>query len=161
MPDFTPAPVSTTISAPSAFSFLTVSGVAATRGSAASTSAGTAIFMEPPRGRERSNEEIGHQDEQDNEENDAPFGQRDEHRVGGLVLGIIIAVRRRVFDLTVVGHLDSPHKCCSPELAQLGSKGNGAKSPPRSGGRSLGKTGLGERRGLPPADLGKGEFLDR
>src|ERR1700685_522613 len=41
MPDFTPAPGSTTTSAPSAFIFLTVSGVAATRGSAASLSRAT------------------------------------------------------------------------------------------------------------------------
>src|ERR1044072_2470067 len=131
MPDFTPAPVSTTTSAPSAFIFLTVAGVAATRGSAGSASAGTAIFMMPPvRGavwQVGSDEEIGHQSEQDNQENDAPLGHRDEHRVGGFVLGIIVAVRRRVFDLTVVGHLDSPPNAAGGELAQLAGKGNGAQ----------------------------------
>jgi hypothetical protein len=45
MPDFTPAPGSTATSAPSAIIFLTVSGVAATRGSPASVSAATAIFI--------------------------------------------------------------------------------------------------------------------
>src|SRR5215469_14514735 len=48
MPDFTPAPVSTATSAPSARIFFTVSAVAATRGSAGSISAGTATFMMPP-----------------------------------------------------------------------------------------------------------------
>src|SRR5258707_1338553 len=131
MPDFTPAPVSTTTSAPSTFSFFTVSGVAATRGSAGSASAGTAIFMMPPnpvRGavwQDGSDEEIGHQGEQDDEENDAPLRHRDEHRIGGFVLGVVIAIRRRVFDLTVVGHLDSPLNASRGELAQLGGKGNG------------------------------------
>src|SRR6185436_10517817 len=112
MPDFTPAPVSTTISAPSALSFFTVSGVAATRGSAGSASAGTAIFIMPPNPwsslAARSDEEISHQDQQDDKKDDAPLGERDEHRIGGFVLGVVVAVCRRVFDLAVVGHLDSP-----------------------------------------------------
>src|SRR5580704_19361443 len=45
MPDLMPAPGSMAISAPSAFIFFTVSGVAATRGSAGSISTGMAIFM--------------------------------------------------------------------------------------------------------------------
>ena len=48
MPEARPAPVLTFISAPSPASFFTVSGVAATRVSAASVSAGTAISMEAP-----------------------------------------------------------------------------------------------------------------
>jgi len=43
MPDFVPAPGSTATSAPSPFIFLTVSGVAATRPSAGSTSRATAM----------------------------------------------------------------------------------------------------------------------
>src|SRR5712671_5808885 len=110
MPDFTPAPVST-ITSPNAFIFLIVSGVAATRGSPGSVSAGTAIFMMPLASEERregSDEEISHQAQQDDQKADAPFGQRDERRVGVLVFRIVVAVRRCVFDLTVVGHLDSP-----------------------------------------------------
>src|SRR5690349_8054248 len=45
MPDLTPAPGSMATSAPSAIIFFTVSGVAATRGSAGSISTGMAIFM--------------------------------------------------------------------------------------------------------------------
>src|SRR6201996_7452465 len=47
-PDLIPAPGSTAISTPSALNFLTVSGVAATRGSEASISLATAIFIGPP-----------------------------------------------------------------------------------------------------------------
>src|SRR5262245_15004584 len=54
MPDFVPASGSTAISAPSAFIFLTVSGVAATRLSFASISRVTAMRIHPPpRGAER------------------------------------------------------------------------------------------------------------
>src|SRR5450759_1190413 len=45
MPEARPAPRATTTSAPSALNFLTVSGVAATRGSATSASAAIAILM--------------------------------------------------------------------------------------------------------------------
>src|SRR5450830_1275714 len=45
MPEARQAPRATTTSAPSALNFLTVSGVAATRGSAASVSAAIAILM--------------------------------------------------------------------------------------------------------------------
>src|SRR5579875_2791747 len=48
MPEALPAPRATTISAPSALNFLTVSGVAATRGSLASVSRATAIRMTTP-----------------------------------------------------------------------------------------------------------------
>src|SRR5690348_16378901 len=122
MPDFTQAPVSTTTSAPRPLSFLTVSGVAATRGSAASTSAGTAIFIDATRGSSRtagggvsggvSDQEISHQAQQDDEETDHPFGERDEILVGPFVLGIVVAVSRRVFDLTVVGHIWNLHLQC-------------------------------------------------
>src|SRR5258705_9915115 len=47
IPDLVPAPGSTAISAPSAFIFLTVSGVAATRPSAASASRATAMRIHP------------------------------------------------------------------------------------------------------------------
>src|SRR4051812_47725061 len=47
-PDLTPAPGSTATSTPSALNFLTLSGDAATRGSAGSISLATAIFMGPP-----------------------------------------------------------------------------------------------------------------
>src|SRR5258708_5737008 len=54
MPDLVPAPGSTATSAPSAFIFLTVSGVAATRSSPASTSRATAMRIHPsPRERRR------------------------------------------------------------------------------------------------------------
>src|SRR5438445_7352024 len=52
-PDLTPAPGSTTTSAPSALNFFTVSGDAATRGSDGSISLATAIFMRPPLARTR------------------------------------------------------------------------------------------------------------
>src|SRR5262245_37840981 len=48
MPDFVPAFGSTATSAPSAFIFLTVSGVAATRFSPASISRATAMRIHPP-----------------------------------------------------------------------------------------------------------------
>src|ERR1700723_1098045 len=48
MPDLTPAPGSTASSAPRPIIFLTVSGVAATRGSPGSDSAATATFINPP-----------------------------------------------------------------------------------------------------------------
>src|SRR6266566_4140765 len=47
MPDLTPAPGSTASSAPNALSFLTVSGVAATRGSAASLSRAIPMRIHP------------------------------------------------------------------------------------------------------------------
>src|ERR1700753_1210937 len=47
-PDLIPAPGSTAISTPSALNFFTVSGDAATRGSARSISLATAIFIGPP-----------------------------------------------------------------------------------------------------------------
>src|SRR5882757_2343805 len=53
MPDLVPAPGSTAISAPSAFIFLTVSGVAATRSSPASSSRATAMRIHPSPGERR------------------------------------------------------------------------------------------------------------
>src|ERR1700744_5895290 len=50
-PDLIPAPGSTATSTPKALNFLTVSGLAATRGSDGSISLATAIFMEPPAAR--------------------------------------------------------------------------------------------------------------
>src|SRR4029077_6813990 len=47
-PDLMPAPGSMAISTPSALNFFTVSGEAATRGSAGSISLATAIFIRPP-----------------------------------------------------------------------------------------------------------------
>src|SRR5216684_4784718 len=49
--DLMPAPGSTAISTPSALNFFTVSGEAATRGSAGSISLATAIFIRPPAAR--------------------------------------------------------------------------------------------------------------
>jgi len=54
---------------------------------------------------EHADEEIGHSDQKDHEEADHPLGQRNEHLIGADVLGIIVAVRRCVFDLAVVGHV--------------------------------------------------------
>src|SRR5271157_3444219 len=100
MPEATPAPASTTTSAPSAPIFFTVSGVAPTRRSVLSLSAGTPTFMLPPgspllltldapfqrfdgRGaREagndaRSSKENGHQDEDDHDYRQTPPHQLD------------------------------------------------------------------------------------
>src|SRR5437588_3043211 len=107
-----PAPDCTTTSAPSAFIFFTVSGVAPTRGSK-SDSAGIAIFMMPPSGDRRSDEEISHRDQQDDNEPDNPLGQRQKQVVGALVLGVVVAVRRCVFDLAVVGHFVLRNKSLS------------------------------------------------
>src|SRR5437667_6312489 len=101
MPDFTPAPGSTATCAPSATIFLTVSGVAATRGSPGSVSAAIAIFMRPPTaagqcGRlatgaapqrsSRSGQEISHEDKDGDDDGDIPFHQREEPLVHTLVL---------------------------------------------------------------------------
>src|SRR5262245_24615292 len=116
-------------SAPRPISFLTVSGVAATRGSPASISRGMAIFMMPPRGcrppsdrppRIWSDEEISHQDEQDDDEGNAGFGEREEHPVGVLVFRIVIAGCGRVFDLAMVGHVRSP-RCSGRVVAFVGA----------------------------------------
>src|SRR5580704_8870336 len=130
MPDFSPAPGSTATSAPSAIIFLTVSGVAATRGSPASTSPATATFMIPPTAanawsgrwgywlragrfaadRERrpgSDEEIRQQDQNDDDDANNTFHQRDKMSVGLHMRGVVVARRRRVLDLTVVVHCAS------------------------------------------------------
>src|SRR5262245_1576747 len=118
MPDFTPAPCSTATSAPSETNFFTVSGVAATRGSPGSVSAAIAIFMKPPTAarllrravRARapeaptSGQKIRHPQEDDCDDDDVPLHQREEHPVGALVLGVIVAFRRCVFRGPVRGH---------------------------------------------------------
>src|SRR5918996_1279223 len=121
MPDLTPAPGSTATSAPSPIIFLTVSGVAATRGSDGSDSAPTAIFMLPltaPFGRSiwwltkaaRSgkppglDQEVGHPGHDEDDDDDPPFHQRQEVQVGLLVGGVVVAVRDRIFRGAVRGH---------------------------------------------------------
>src|SRR5215213_2209474 len=112
MPDFTPAPLCTTTSAPSALIFFTVSGVAATRGSG-SVSAGIATFMRPPRrpssrnGPAGSDEEISHPEQEDDQEADDPFRHRQKQVIGALVLGVVVPVRRCVLDLAVVDHVSA------------------------------------------------------
>src|SRR6185312_15345965 len=128
-----PAPGSTATSAPSAISFLTVSGVAATRGSSGSVSAAIAIFMTPPEDKEDhygrtgqrprmplggprscgSGQEIGHKAEDQHDDDEVPLQQFDEQFVGTLVRVVIIARGGRVFDHAVVGHRDSPLLLCS------------------------------------------------
>src|SRR6185312_4721832 len=108
MPDFTPAPGSTATSAPSATSFLTVSGVPATRGSAGSVSAAIAIFMQPPgaaevensgttqqppawRSEAGSDEEISHQNQDDHDGDDVPLQELEEQLVGLLMRLVVVA----------------------------------------------------------------------
>src|SRR4051812_16047513 len=108
MPDFTPAPGCTATSAPSPIIFLTVSGVAATRGSDGSASAATAIFIMPPTAARshrrrceasgceepnRSGQEIGHPDQDDDDKSQGPFHERQKTQIGLLMRGIVIAVR--------------------------------------------------------------------
>src|SRR5262249_24203974 len=114
MPDLTPAPDSTATVAPRPIIFLTVSGVAATRGSPASLSAITATFMDPPTARLplyaraapaiRSHQEKRHQDKDHDDHRQRYFHQRNEVAIGVLVRGIVIARCGRVFDLGVLGH---------------------------------------------------------
>src|SRR5271154_5171053 len=113
-PDLIPAPGSTATSAPSPIIFLTVSGVAATRGSPASVSAATATFMIPPTaarplsGRCRyssgSGQENRHQDQDRDDDCHHHFHQRDEIAVGLFVSGVVVARCGCVFDLAMVGH---------------------------------------------------------
>src|SRR5258708_40034671 len=104
MPALTPAPGCTATSAPSPISFLTVSGVAATRGSDGSASAPTAIFIMPPtaariwrargpRGGEpdRSGQKNSHPDDDEDDKAPHPFHQRGEVLVGLLVRGVVLA----------------------------------------------------------------------
>src|SRR5579862_3892770 len=72
-----PAPRATTTSAPSAVSFLTVSGVAATRGSPASVSRATATRMRLSRPRRRHAARLRNRGINENQEAD------DEGDVGG------------------------------------------------------------------------------
>src|SRR6202034_3572740 len=115
MPDLNPAPGSTATSAPRPTIFLTVSGVAATRGSPESVSATTATFINPPTaamaGNQpmsvfavRSRQEIRHPDNNDDDDCHRHFHQRDEIAVRLFMSGVIVARRKRVLDFTVIGH---------------------------------------------------------
>src|ERR1700692_4800666 len=115
MPDLIPAPGSTATSAPRPIIFLTVSGVAATRGSPASVSAATATFINPPTAarpaladvgilRFRSSQENRHQDKDGDDHRHDDFHQGDEIAVRLFVSGVIVARCSRVFDLGVIGH---------------------------------------------------------
>src|SRR5579862_7675254 len=124
-------------SAPSPAIFLTVSGVAATRGSSASISAGTATFIFPPasaflkprvggqlgpyetarrpqpatapqRARYRSGEEVRHQNQNDDHHRDGSPHQPDKQMIGPFMSGHVVAAGARVFDLAVVGHRFPP-----------------------------------------------------
>src|SRR5207237_9418573 len=105
-PGFAPPPLSPAPSAPRPRIFLTVSGVAAPRGSAGSSSAGTATFMMPPAaaglgtsraGREgpppagsrvdASGEENGHADEDHNHNRPGPLQRRQYVLIGSLSHG--------------------------------------------------------------------------
>src|SRR6516225_5983762 len=106
MSDLTPAPACTATVAPSATIFLTVSGVAATRGSSASVSAITATFMNPPPARRvRSRQEKCHKYQDHDDDRERHFNQRNETAVHLFVSGIIIASCARVLDLGVIGHI--------------------------------------------------------
>src|SRR5882724_3182214 len=112
-PDLTPAPGSTATSTPSALNFFTVSGEAATRGSAGSISLATAIFMRPPDAArrahktgvaatpggatsDRSDQEDRHQDQDERNRHRSIFHERDEALIGRLMGRIVHAVGRRV-----------------------------------------------------------------
>src|SRR6202165_3319312 len=148
-----PAPASTRTSAPSARIFFTLSGVAATRGSVSSASAGMAIFMLPPGPRSdctdaqavpmrrpaaarghvwNSGEENGHGQENDGDHHQGAFHQSDEKPIGALALGEIIAGLIRGFDPSVVGHRVLPIRgeTIGFRLAQLPSEGNAALPVP-------------------------------
>src|ERR1700749_1383133 len=130
-PDLMPAPGSTATSAPSALNFFTVSGEAATRGSAESISLATALFMGPPDGARRaqtrrcagagrrnledgSGQEDRHQGEDDDDGRRAVFHQLDEALIGGLMGRIIHAVGGRVGHFAMICHCCPQSKvdCC-------------------------------------------------
>src|ERR1700691_4072392 len=109
-----PAPGSTVTSAPRPMSFLTVSGVAATRGSPESVSAAIATFINPPTAAwpanrpmsvcvVRSTEEIRHQDNDGGDHCDHHLRQANESLVGSFMSGVIVALRGRIFDFGVIG----------------------------------------------------------
>src|SRR6201999_2796180 len=146
-PDLRPAPGSIATSAPSALNFFTVSGEAATRGSAGSISLATAIFMRPPESARRtpielapalrsaifeigSDEEVGHQDEDDCTRHRAVFHQLDETLIGRFMGRIIHAVGGRVGYFAMFRYCC--HCCpqlvfdCCEELPQSREQGNGA-----------------------------------
>src|SRR3954466_5266448 len=134
MPDFSPAPGSIATSAPRPTSFLTVSGVAATRDSEGSDSAPIAIFMLSPaadlsgrvmRPQRCSDQEKGHQSDDDDDRAAAPLHQGDEVPVGLLVRGIVITLCDRIFHSIVRGH----HAVLSKsKRSQAGEFKNGAHS---------------------------------
>jgi hypothetical protein len=95
---------------------LTVSGVAATRGSSVPVSAITATFINPPLARRvSSRQEICHEYEDHDDDGERHLHQRDEIAVRQFVSGIIIASCGRVLDLSVIGHshLSKRQTCCS------------------------------------------------
>src|SRR5262252_4796613 len=102
MPDLTPAPACTATVAPSATIFLTVSGVAATRGSSASASAITATFINPPSARRvSSRQEKCHEDKDHDDDRQRHLN---EIAIRLFVSGIVITSCGRVLDLSVIGH---------------------------------------------------------
>src|SRR5690348_820633 len=128
-PDLMPAPGSTTTSAPSVLNFFTVSGEAATRGSAGSISLATAIFIRPPESARRahktgvapprpaqplkgSGQEDRHQADDDDDGGRAVFHQLDETLIGRLMGGVIHAVGGRVSHFAMICH-------CSPQSVSL------------------------------------------
>src|ERR1700744_2398066 len=146
-PDLRPAPGSIATSTPSALNFFTVSGEAATRGSAGSISLATAIFMRPPESARRtsielapalrsaifeigSDEEVGHQDEDDCNRHRAVFHQLDETLIGRFMGRIVHAVGGRVGYFAMFRYCC--HCCpqlvfdCGEELPQSRGQGNGA-----------------------------------
>jgi hypothetical protein len=111
---------------------LTVSGVAATRGSPASISAATAIFIIPPvtkltsaadpretvaAFKVRLGEKDRHQDDNDDDHRESGFHQGYEISVALLVRGQIVPGRCRVFDIGMIGHRISPIGSIVADLA--------------------------------------------
>src|SRR5581483_297552 len=109
MPAFTPAPFSTATSAPKPARRFTVSGVAATRVSPESASAGIPIFMARFVGSGQENE---HADQHDNDRSRSVFHHPQEALVGFLVLLVIVARRRRVFRSAMVSHRNPLQNQC-------------------------------------------------
>src|SRR5271155_732672 len=115
-----PAPGSTATSAPRPISFLTVSGVAATRGSPESVSAAIATFINPPTAAwpairpmsvcvVRSTQEVRHQDNNGGDDCDHHLRQANESLVRLFVSGVIVAVGGCIFHFGVIGHPSSPN----------------------------------------------------
>src|SRR3954447_14360500 len=127
-PDLVPAPGSTATSTPSALNFFTVSGDAATRGSAGSISLATAIFIKPPApfqgtrasgcavagASSQSGQKNRHQGEDHNDGAGAVFHQLDKPFIGLLVRGVVVALGGRVSHLGMISH-----RSLQRELKQL------------------------------------------